>query len=470
MLMQASLNKKNALSSLIDGKLYVSFALFLLIIIYALKTNDTLLIFFLFSFLLLWDRRFVISVLLITPIIESVLIAGQGVTVTKLLVIICSFLFFVESFSFRRLYFDQNCFVLFFFLLITILGILNAYLTGEYLTTADIYSQDFIIEFTLTAFAKIAFTLLIYMYFKFKGIGFFYKNLFLGLYSISSALIIICVYFIEKGYSSGYWWGAAVRLSFEGADPNYFSGMLVALAVFPLSLCLTSSRKNLVLGLISIFFVGYSVLLTLSRGGFLSLCFTSIVTMLVFYKRNKGRAVFLSLLLIFSAGLGILGGLLDFTPIYERFAGKNINDISSLTAERSDLFKAGIVASIEKPIFGYGGTQFASQWISYLSLGKMKVLHNLYLEILIQYGLIGIFAFFSIIFSVLLNFIALIKINNINSNKVCFFIPFIALVSMLFSSLALSWQWKELIWYLIGLSLAVSHFFNNGNLKKYLRM
>lgn len=442
-----------------NQKKIFSYTFFVLIIIFALKVNNAFLTFLLFSIALLWDKCLLISILLITPVIETVLVLQQGLTVTKLLIPVFSFLFLIESLSFKNQQFDKNCSALCFFALITFLGVFNSVVTGDYINFAGFHEKHVFNEFFSVSLSKIIFTLMLYLYFKFKGAEFLYKNLILGIYSISSALILICIYFILKDNSIGSWWGIAVRLSFEGADPNEFSGMLSALAVFPLTLCLTTfSKKYFFLGIISIFSVILCVLLTLSRGGILTFCFMCFITFFIFYKKFPRRVISFSLVLILVMALGAFLGLINYVPMYDRFVGKHINDLSSLTAGRSDLLKIGIKSSIEKPFLGYGGTQFASQWISYFAISEFKVMHNLYLEILIQYGLIGLSAFFLIVFLVLFGFISLRKIKPINNETMCFFIPYIALASLLFSSLALSWQWREILWYLIGLALVTSYF------------
>ena len=113
----------------------------------------------------------------------------------------------------------------------------------------------------------------------------------------------------------------------------------------------------------------------------------------------------------------------------------------------------------QKPIFGYGGSQLASRWVNFNILGMNPVMHNLYLEILIQYGLVGLTVFSLLIIRTLADLRNLLKLNKKHATDITYLIiPFISLVTMLFAGLALSWQWRELLWYFISLCFVIGSF------------
>jgi len=189
------------------------------------------------------------------------------------------------------------------------------------------------------------------------------------------------------------------------------------------------------------------------------LVFTTILTLILFSKRNFKRSILVVFVLIFSVLALFYSNVIDFNFIYERFFGEHITDISSLTAGRTDWWKAAFEGFKQKPIFGYGGSQLASQWVNFNILGIAAVMHNLYVEILIQYGIVGLTVFLLIIIRVVVDLKNLLKLNKKHATDTTYLIiPFISLATMLFAGLALSWQWRELLWYLISLCLVIGSF------------
>lgn len=421
-----------------------------------LLTKNPVATFFALAFLVLWDRKLILPVLLITPLIETVLIVQTGLTVTKLLSVFFIALFVSELVFSNKFNLDGKTLSLLAFLIVVSIGSVNALLTGEYLMS-ELWDGDILGEFLIVQAPKVIFAMLLYQYFRSKGMRFLFDSLNTSVYSLSLALIIIGIYFFTIGNESITWWNVATRLKFEGADPNEFSGMFVALGIFPLYLCLVDkSRIGLLIGSGSFLIVCYAVILTLSRGGFLALTFASALALLVSFKQNRRRAfAFTSILLILFSFL-YFSGLLDLVPLYERFLGTHVEDLSSFSAGRTDFIKSGLSSLLQRPILGYGGTAFTSRWVNYLSLGKYAVMHSIYLEILVQYGILGFFAFLIILFQAFSGLPYLRRIRPINSSTMLLYAPYLSLVTLLFVGLALSWQWREIVWYFIGLSLVTS--------------
>lgn len=426
------------------------------IILLSLFTRNPVVSFLTFSLVVLWDRKLILPVMLITPLIETVLIVQTGLTVTKLLSIFFIAIFVFELVHLNKFQLDGKTLSLLAFLIVASIGSANALLIGEYLIS-ELWDGNILGDFLIVQVPKIVFAMLLYQYYRSKGFRFLFYSLKTSVYSLSIALIIIGIYFITIGNESISWWNVATRLNFEGADPNEFSGMLVALGIFPLYLCLVDkSRMGLFLGLGSFVIVCYSVILTLSRGGFLALSFASAFALLISFKQNKKRAfVFSSILLIFLFSL-FFSGLLNLVPLYERFLGTHVGDLSSLTAGRTDFFKSAFSFSLQRPFLGYGGTAFTSRWINSLSLGKYAVMHSIYLEILIQYGTLGFLTFSVILFQAFSGLPYLRRIRPMNSSTMLLYAPYLSLATLLFAGLALSWEWREIVWYFIGLSLVTS--------------
>lgn len=422
----------------------------------SLLTRNGLIGFVLFSGLFLFDRRLLISVLVVTPLIETVLIAQTGLTATKLIAAFLSAWFSVELLVQNRFQIDKRLLPIFVFMIVSIAGLSNALITGDFFIS--VYWEGALLgHFLKSDLPKLIFVVLLYLYIKSKGISFLLENLRVSTVSISSILLIIAIYFRSVGFETSTWWNVATRLSFTGADPNEFAGIFVALGVFPLTLYLFArSRMLRGVALMGFLAVVYSVFLTLSRGGFLTLLFMLVVFLFAHYKHAKKRLrPFLFMVSALMIGL-YASGLLDLGPLYERFFGVHVRDLSSVTAGRADWLRAGLNAALERPLFGYGGTQFASKWINYQAYGRRAVMHNLYMEILVQYGIAGILAFAAIIFASIRGFFVLRRKDFVNRESLLLYIPFISLAALLFSALALSWQWREIVWYFVSISLVTS--------------
>ena len=103
---------------------------------------------------------------------------------------------------------------------------------------------------------------------------------------MTGALIIISSYFITIGSEATSWWIVVPRLTFKGTDANEFPSIIAAIGIFPLYLILKGKTKaEVVIGIISTVLVYYSVFLTLSRGGTLTLIFSIILTFLFFLRK-----------------------------------------------------------------------------------------------------------------------------------------------------------------------------------------
>jgi len=207
--------------------------------------------------------------------------------------------------------------------------------------------------------------------------------------------------------------------------------------------------------------VAYSVFLTLSRGGILTLLFCIVMVLVSFSKRNMRRSLTIVLIGVVFLGILVMGGFLDLNPVYERFFGEHVGgDVSSLTAGRSDYVESALISIVERPVVGFGGSTYASRWVNYQNTGISTVMHNIYLEILIQYGIIGLSVFLAILIRVFKDMLGVFGDKSFMTQEdSILLIPYISLSLMLFAGLALSWQCGELLWYLIALSFSTAVLF-----------
>ena len=399
-----------------------------------------------------------------TPLVETVLIVTEGLTITKMLAFFFIFLF-IFSIIQNNIIVDKRVALLFAYLLVTIVGLFNAISFGEFLAFIN-WDYESILSDNLSNIPKVMFGMGMLLFIRNEGYQFLKENLMHATKLIPISLIVISIYFITTGYEASSWWNLGLRMTFKGADPNEFSAILITLGAFSFYLVLKSvSKLWAFVGIVSAILVIYSVFATASRGGILTLVFTSIFTLILFSNRNFKRSILVVFVLIFSVLALFYSNLIDFNFIYERFFGKYVTDISSLTAGRTDWWKAAFEAFKQKPLFGYGGSRSASLWINFNMYGKAMVMHNLFVEILVQYGVVGLTIFLFLIIRVLADLRNLLKLNKKHTTDITYLlIPFISLATMLFAGLALSWQWRELLWYLIPLCLVIGSF-----VEKYVR-
>lgn len=88
-------------------------------------------------------------------------------------------------------------------------------------------------------------------------------------------------------------------------------------------------------------------------------------------------------------------------------------------------------------------------------MGIRGVLHNTYLEILLRTGIIGFSTFCILFWKGVKGLIPFIRYGNLHQNGI-FIIPILMLLSLSFSALSLSWQWREIIWYSLVISLVIN--------------
>jgi len=441
--------------SLIDNS---KILLFSVAIVIALLTKNAFVPFVVFTGLFLIDRRFFISSILITPIIETVLIVAEGITLTKIQAIFFILFFSVELLRRNKFSIDKRSRYLVMYFFVTLFGLVNAFLFGEFWALIGWNYNQVIRENFISVFPKIIFAFVMYMYIKEKGKSYLIENLRLATRVIPLSLIIVSIYFMTIGNVSSDWWNVVTRLTFQGADPNEFSAIFLALGVFSIySVFFSKSRVWTLVGVLSSLMVAYSVFLTLSRGGILTLLFCIVLVLVFFSKRNMRRSLTIVLIGVVFLGILVMGGFLDLNPVYERFFGKHVRgDVSSLTAGRTDWAESALNSIGERLFLGFGGSTYASRWINYQNTGKSAVMHNIYLEILIQYGIIGLLVFLAILIRAFKDMLVVFGEKSFMTREdSILLIPYISLSLMLFAGLALSWEWRELLWYLIGICLAI---------------
>jgi O-antigen ligase len=198
--------------------------------------------------------------------------------------------------------------------------------------------------------------------------------------------------------------GDIARVSGGVGDANYFAYTVAA--AFPLTLYWWRQARSVrvkFLVLIVALIQGLGLTFSYTRTGFLGLAVATIYLAC----RRKLPVVPMILLGIIAAGIGSF-----YIPpaLIERMTSSRYLEEGS-TPFRRDLLIGGWTLFLEKPILGYGYGQFGPQFVKMRQAGEsVEVIeelidegfedlrdlrcHNTYLEVAVEYGIIGVIPFF----------------------------------------------------------------------------
>lgn len=181
------------------------------------------------------------------------------------------------------------------------------------------------------------------------------------------------------------------------ANPNEYAAYLVFFLPLLLSFLLLS--RNLIvkvmysiLILLPIFLV---LLLTGSRSGAIALLFCVAVYLMMLNQQKILRfrtIIILAVVLVMICFTSYVISPPQFKQkVFSRFDPSHSEDMYEFTSGRTMLFGLGLKLFLESPIFGHG--QKTSELLLTKKFGVIAVTHNQYLEILVQFGIIGFFIF-----------------------------------------------------------------------------
>ena len=244
---------------------------------------------------------------------------------------------------------------------------------------------------------------------------------FVTLKRLKSLIWVICLsnlMFSVLGYFLGSYKGNTADMRFMAAgqvfDPN--DTAYVLLSLFPISFFLIQFKEGLIKKIISIATIIFSIimiLLTGSRGGFIGLLAVGAIIL-----ATKTVVIKKSYKIMFLTLIGVICILLSDRIDYTRFYGIiDIGEDYNVTDEsgRLKIWERAIALSFENPISGVG-VNCAPK-----AIGEMRAelglppqwhnVHNAYLQVATETGLIGFFVFILIIIYTLNTFIRTSKIK-----------------------------------------------------------
>jgi O-antigen ligase len=292
-----------------------------------------------------------------------------------------------------------------------------------------------------------------------NAIGFFEGYIIFSL--LNSVITLLQSYRIINEFSSLYTSTQIIREGGVLINPNANSFQIsLGLVLIFLNLFLKKGNRILIQSLFAnmLLFVVclLAILATQSRGGLVSLVIglTSIIIYYLINSRKIGK-VFLITICIIGATLVVYYIFPQyFIEIFGRFLATTTDKFSS----RQDIFLLAWKLFLKKPYLGYGPGMF--YYLSLPVFGKSLVVHNTFLELLIDGGIVNLIIFL---------FIILVYINLFLKlpNKV-FFITKISLLSLSLTIFSMMMTGTYLtdknLWILIGITSGITQAYKGNRL------
>ncbi|MCW3008756.1 MAG: O-antigen polymerase [Solirubrobacterales bacterium] len=191
---------------------------------------------------------------------------------------------------------------------------------------------------------------------------------------------------------------ATARLSGSGQDPNYLAAAIVPAIVLAAGLAARRGQPLMRLALlVSVAILGVGLAATESRGGFLAAMVTCLGALIVFRGR---RAQLLGFIVVLAAAAAMWFAV---SP----GSWQRVSSVSDGGSGRTDIWTVALRMAQAHPVVGVGLAQFPVVSPQYLDrpgsfsrgdllVGERIVVHNLYLQLWAETGLIGVLLFATI--------------------------------------------------------------------------
>lgn len=186
-------------------------------------------------------------------------------------------------------------------------------------------------------------------------------------------------------------------------NPNHLASFLICLHPVILVQVLKSGIKHNLRSLFCFVYIlmGVAIFLTMSRGGWIGLLIGSMVVLSVRFVRNYRPATIASILIAFFIGLGIFS---FSTKFRSRITSIAVADSADSGMFRIWLWKSAFQMWSDNKLIGTGPGQFQVRFPQYRPPTipvNPEYVHNEYLEILVEYGVLGFVAFSLILYKII---------------------------------------------------------------------
>lgn len=210
----------------------------------------------------------------------------------------------------------------------------------------------------------------------------------------------------------------------------------------------------------------YVVMQIGSKNGFL--CFFLMLALAAFLVLKNRSTDFKTAIII----LGIVGSaialylLQDSATIQRALFQEEQGGLSGLSTGRTDFWYSGIEAVAHQPLLGFGGDETASVYAVTLYAPEVEghIMHNTLLEFLVEYGLIGTFFYVMFVWAVIYRGYQNFR-YAIRTQQYILGVPTLAYYISQFAGLFTSRVWDSTLWYNAILIFTISVLWETGKVK-----
>jgi O-antigen ligase len=196
-------------------------------------------------------------------------------------------------------------------------------------------------------------------------------------------------------------------------------------------------RAYLPIGLLAIGLTG-------SRGGMITTVVALMIVPLTMLRLSPGRRTM-------AIGLLFLGGMLAavYVPerIVERLATVSTEVEGGSLSGRAKIWRAGLLAFVEKPVTGYGPGGFRGAVRPYLG-SETQVAHNSYISVLVEEGLVGFVLYATMVGLV---WLAVLRLPILERR-----FALVLLATLAVAMLPLTWEDHKQVWFILAVLLGMS--------------
>lgn len=252
--------------------------------------------------------------------------------------------------------------------------------------------------------------------------------------------------------------GAGYQDTLQLGDAHHgnYTAQLCAFSVY----CYITFFKNKVslltkgFALVAIAAVGFSIMQMGSRNGLLSFALVCLLGFILNMQRKSWSYIVLWSLAAFMGAILVVLISLNSPTVQRAIYMTEVEG----GGDRVYYWQAGAKALQEHPLFGMGGDESASQAAvaAYAPAGTVdKVMHNTYLEMAVEYGLIGLAFYLAFLFFALKWGYRLYKLA-INTGNLLIAAPPISYLILMTAAFFVSDVWDTSIWYNLSMIFALT--------------
>lgn len=419
------------------------------ICVISLWTNMSYLFILAFYLLVLLKREWLIPMLLTPSLVDGALSSPDLVVPLGIatVILLAPILFWDGFRSGKKV---PGIYVLF-FLLFIVLVVLGFVVYGFRFG----FDQQIFID-SLINISKLSFFLILLKFLINKGEAYIYKSLQNTLFVTAPVILSVIGYSLIVGETYGY----IEYLKFGGAKHGTFTATLTAFSIYILYWFYQNDDfliKQISAGILILVF--YTILQMGSKNGLLS--FTIMIFWgLFFFSKTKSvtkKVLVVGLgIIVIGIGATFFSEIIINSPTIERVTKQIQKEgIEGAGSGRAEIWKAGLSAFPSAPLLGWGGSNQAVRSIIIEYGGRDNVMHNTFLDALMQYGLIGLTLYLAFIWILYKRGVIIYKACTEHSEYLPF-VPVFFFFMVLFSGMFVSWLWETLVWYQAVLILAIA--------------